>query len=116
MVFESGGFPSSHTATVSALALAAGFVDNFSSTAFSVSVIMCLVVCYDAANVRYYSGQNIKVTQQLIKDIENLTRIQLNDPIYQTKLKAVLGHKWIEVAGGLLWGLTTCSVVYLFLI
>ena len=116
MVFESGGFPSSHTATVSALALATGFVDNFSSTAFSVSVIMCLVVCYDAANVRYYSGQNIKVTQQLIKDIENLTRIQLNDPIYQTKLKAVLGHKWIEVAGGLLWGLTTCSVVYLFLI
>lgn len=112
-IVESGGFPSSHTATVSALALATGFIDHFQSTAFSVSVIVCLVICYDAANVRYYSGQNIRVTLQLIKDIELLTSTKLTDPIYQTRLKTVLGHKWIEVAGGFIWGLATTGILYL---
>lgn len=110
---ESGGFPSSHTATVTSLALTCGLIDNFNSTAFSVSVILALVICYDAANVRYYSGQNIQVTKQLIKDIETLTSTKLTDPIYQTRLKGVLGHKWVEVLGGVIWGLATGGLLYI---
>ena len=112
-IFESGGFPSSHTATASSLALATGIVDHFQSSAFAVAVIVCLVICYDAANVRYYSGQNIGITQQLVKDIELLTSTKLTDPVYQTRLKSVLGHKWIEVGGGFIWGIATTGILYL---
>ena len=101
----SGGFPSSHSATVSALALSVGIQESFSSTLFAVTLTFAGIVIYDAANVRYYSGQNIKITQQLIKDVRSQMHIPLIDPIYSTKIKEVLGHNWIEVAGGILLGM-----------
>ena len=99
-----GGFPSSHSALVSALALSVGLHDKFSSTIFAVTMALAVIVIYDAANVRYYTGQNIKVTQQLVKDLQENQPSEFNDPIYSTKLKDVLGHKWREVIGGILLG------------
>ena len=114
-IFDSGGFPSSHTAMVTALTIAIGIVEGIDSSLFAVILVFSLIVCYDAANVRYYAGKNIQITQQLIKDIQDLTQTQLNDPIYLTKIKDILGHKWIEVFGGLLWGALTAGLCYLFL-
>ncbi len=115
LAFASGGFPSSHTATVAALSLAVGIQENFSSTIFAVTLSFALIVCYDAANVRYYAGQNIRITQQLIKDIQELTSTKLDDPIYLTKVKNVLGHKWVEVFGGIGHGLMIASILYYFM-
>lgn len=112
LVIESGGFPSSHTSTVTALTLAMGIQENFSSTMFAVTLGFSLIVAYDAANVRYYAGQNIKITQQLIKDIQLLTQVQLDDPIYLVKVKEVLGHKWTEVFGGIIVGLMMAAIIY----
>ena len=92
LAHDSGGFPSSHSALVSALAFA------------------CIVI-YDAANVRYYSGQNIRVTQQLVHDIQEEFHIKFLNPIYHTKMKEVLGHKWFEVIGGIILG---CAVALIF--
>ncbi|MBP3868278.1 MAG: divergent PAP2 family protein [Solobacterium sp.] len=104
LVIDSGGMPSSHTALVSALALSVGLQEAFSSTIFAVTLVLAVIVIYDAANVRYYSGQNIKVTQQLVKDVQENLHTEFDDPIYQIKLKDVLGHKWMEVIAGLLLG------------
>ncbi len=112
LAVESGGLPSSHTSTVTALAVAVGIQDKFSSTSFAIALIMALIVCYDAANVRYYAGQNIQITQQLIKDIQILTQTKLDDPIYMLKVKEVLGHKWIEVVGGVAVGLVVGTLMY----
>jgi len=112
LVIESGGFPSSHTSTVTALTLSVGITENFNSTIFAVTLAFGLIVAYDAANVRYYAGQNIRVTQQLIKDIQILTQTQLSDPIYLMKIKEVLGHKWTEVFGGIVVGLLLGSLLY----
>lgn len=110
----SGGFPSSHTAGVSAVTLAIGLKQNFSSDLFAVTLIIALVISYDAMNVRYYAGQNIQITQQLIRDITEISQIQLDDPIYFTKMKDVLGHKWFEVIGGILLGIAVAGVLYWF--
>ncbi len=112
IIFDSGGFPSSHTATVVALASSIGIIEGLSSSIFAVAFAFALIVCYDAANVRYYAGQNIKITQQLIKDIQDLTHTKLTDPIYLTRVKNVLGHKWIEVIGGFIWGLANVAIWY----
>ena len=103
-MFESGGFPSSHSALVTALALSVGLQEQFRSAIFAVTLSLAVVVMYDAANVRYYSGQNIRITQQLLRDLKSETDIELDDPIYDTKVKEVLGHKWREVIGGMLLG------------
>lgn len=111
-IFASGGYPSSHTAGVAALSLAVGLQEQFSSTIFAVSLAFALIVTYDAANVRYYAGRNIQITQQLIRDIQVLTEMKLEDPIYLTKVKEVLGHKWIEVIGGIFHGVVVAGVIY----
>ncbi len=112
LIIESGGFPSSHTSTVTALTLSVGIVENFNSTIFAVTLMFGMIVAYDAANVRYYAGQNIRITQQLIKDIQTLTQTKLDDPIYLLKIKEVLGHKWTEVLGGILVGLLIGGLLY----
>jgi sugar (pentulose or hexulose) kinase len=71
---------------------------------FAVTAALAVIVIYDAANVRYYSGQNIKVTQQLVKDVQENLHTEFDDPIYQIKLKDVLGHRWTEVVGGFFVG------------
>ena len=114
LVVTSGGFPSSHTAGVTACALAVGLSENFSSNLFAVTFIFAVVIAYDAMNVRYYAGQNIQITQQLIKDISELSQIKLDDPIYFTKMKDVLGHKGVEVLGGIILGLMVAGVLFLF--
>lgn len=112
LAISSGGFPSSHTALVTSLAMAVGLQDHFTSTLFAVSTVLALIVTYDAANVRYYSGQNIKITQQLLKDVQESLHVRFLDPIYQTKVKEVLGHKWFECFGGIVVGIITAWLLY----
>ena len=111
----SGGFPSSHAALVSALTLSVGLNDNFRSTIFAVTAAFAIIVVYDAANVRYYTGQNIRITKQLIKDLQEELPVDLDDPIYETKLKDVIGHKWTEVFGGIILGICVALVYYYFI-
>lgn len=115
MFFESGGFPSSHTSMVVALTFAIAYKEGFDSNAFFISAVFSLITIYDAANVRYYAGQNIAITRQLIHDIEALTQTKLSDPVYLMKFKTVLGHKWIEVFGGIILGISVPSVLYFML-
>lgn len=104
-VIASGGFPSSHSSTVTALSLSIGIQEGFDSAIFAVTTIFSFIIMYDACHVRYYSGKNIELTQQLVKDLREMTGLHFDDPIYQEKLKNVLGHKFVEVIGGFVVGL-----------
>ena len=104
-VIASGGFPSSHSSTVTALSLSIGIQEGFDSAKFDETTIYSFIVMYDACHVRYYSGKNIELTQQLVKDLREMTGLHFDDPIYQEKLKNVLGHKFVEVIGGFVVGL-----------
>lgn len=102
---SSGGFPSSHSSTVTALSMAVGMQDGFTSSLFAVTVVFSCIVMYDACHVRYYTGKNIELTQELIKDLREAGSLPLNSPLYSQKLKTVLGHKFVEVFGGFILGL-----------
>lgn len=115
LLAESGGFPSSHTSMVVGLTTAIGLQEGINSTLFFISIIFSLITIYDAANVRYYAGQNIAMTKQLIKDIETLTQHKFSDPIYLMKIKTVLGHKWVEVFGGIVLGILIPSLLFIFI-
>lgn len=106
-VIASGGFPSSHSSTVTGLAMAIGMLEGFNSVLFAVTTIFAFIVMYDACHVRYYSGKNIELVQQLIKDLKDEAKINIeyDEPIYKEQLKAVLGHKFTEVVGGFVVGI-----------
>ena len=116
LVFSSGDMPSSHSALVSALTLAIGLTDGFDTNVFYISLCFSVIVCYDAANVRFYAGKNISVTQKLIDDLKDLfgSDIVLNDKIYMDKMKGVLGHTYFEVTGGVILGLVVSYLYYIW--
>lgn len=108
----SGGFPSSHSATVTALSTAIALQQGLQSTYFAISLIFSIIVIYDAVNVRYYAGKNIQLTKQLIADIEKINGTKFDNPIYHEKIKTVLGHKIIEAIGGIALGLAIAFMMY----
>ncbi|MDE6475366.1 MAG: divergent PAP2 family protein [Erysipelotrichaceae bacterium] len=107
-----GGFPSSHSSTVAALTSAVAIIEGIESTLFAVTCIFSFIVIYDAVNVRYYAGKNIQLTKQLISDLETMSKLHFSDPIYQEKLKSVLGHRLVEAVGGCILGILVTTVLY----
>ncbi|XP_066307669.1 uncharacterized protein [Miscanthus floridulus] len=57
----SGGMPSSHSATVTALAVAIGFQDGFNCSLFATATIFASVVMYDASGIRLHAGKQAEV-------------------------------------------------------
>lgn len=99
LLLSSGGFPSSHSATVSALALGIGKYYGWDSPIFAVSAVYGMIVMYDAAGVRRAAGKQAEVLNQLV---ENL--YPGSDPA-QERLKELIGHTPFEVFGGVIVGI-----------
>ncbi len=95
-----GGMPSSHTSTVTALATAIAFTDGTRSSTFAVSVILALIVMYDAAGVRRAAGQQAKIINKIIED---WGKASFSDT--EKKLKELLGHTPKEVFAGAVLGI-----------
>jgi len=95
----SGGMPSSHASTMTALVTMVARIHGFASTYFAISVIIALVVMYDATGVRRAAGKQAVV---LNKMMDNIGTNQ--DPeFWGGKLKELIGHTPFQVfVGGLL--------------
>ncbi len=99
LLFSSGGFPSSHSATVSALALGIGKYYGWDSPIFAVAAVFGMIVLYDAAGVRRAAGKQAEVLNQLVE------RIYHGPDRAQEQLKELIGHTPLEVFGGVMVGI-----------
>jgi acid phosphatase family membrane protein YuiD len=97
-ISATGGMPSSHSAMVSALAAGVGLHEGFGSPAFATTVVLAMIVTYDAAGVRRAAGEHARRINHLIAELLS------GHPIQQIKLKEVLGHNRREAAAGVLFG------------
>lgn len=104
----SGGMPSSHSSTVTALCLAVGLTEGFGSAVFAVSFILALVVMYDAAGVRRAAGQQAKILNKIVEDWG-----KTNYRETEKKLKELLGHTPVEVFAGALLGIAIALIRHL---
>ncbi|XP_074296401.1 uncharacterized protein LOC141626567 [Silene latifolia] len=83
----SGGMPSSHSATVTALAAAIGFHDGLGGSLFAAVVILSCVVMYDATGVRLHVGRQAKVLNQIVYELP------AEHPLAESRpLRELLGH------------------------
>lgn len=105
LLFSSGGFPSSHSATVTALAFGIGKYYGWNSPIFAVSAVFAMVVMYDAAGVRRAAGKQAEAINQLVERL-----YQGSDPS-QERLKELIGHSPLEVFGGALVGVIIGAIV-----
>jgi len=108
--FGSGGMPSSHSSMVTAAAVMTGATAGFDSAVFAISVVLAMIVMYDAAGVRRETGTQAVVINQILKDV-----LINGKKISDEELKELVGHTPLEVLGGSLTGLMV-AVVYLIIL
>lgn len=99
LLTSAGGMPSSHSATVCALATAIALHDGTSSSLFAMSLVLATVVMYDAAGVRRAAGIQARILNQIIDELFQ------GHPISETHLRELLGHTPIQVVVGAALGI-----------
>ncbi|KAF8414132.1 hypothetical protein HHK36_002131 [Tetracentron sinense] len=83
----SGGMPSSHSATVTALAMAIGLQEGTGGSAFALAVVLSCVVMYDASGVRLHAGRQAELLNQIVCELP------LQHPLSNVRpLRDSLGH------------------------
>lgn len=108
LLISSGGFPSSHTAIVWALAVEIGKSQGWDSPLFAIAVVLAVIVMYDAAGVRRATGLHAKVINYLVDRLSQYQKFERFGhgvaPEQQERLKELIGHTPFEVFGGALLG------------
>lgn len=105
----SGGMPSSHSATVCALATATAIEYGFGSFEFAITTILAIIVMYDAIGVRRETGRQSKVLNEMIE----LFVYMGNEMSPQDRLREFIGHTPLQVLMGALLGIAIACLMYL---
>ncbi|KAK8526327.1 hypothetical protein V6N12_020802 [Hibiscus sabdariffa] len=106
----SGGMPSSHSSTVTALATAIGFQEGFGGSLFATALILACIVMYDATGVRLHAGRQAEVLNQIVYELP------AEHPLAESRpLRELLGHTPPQVfAGGMLGIITSAAGYFIF--
>lgn len=102
VLFKLGGMPSSHTATVIALAASIGMHSGWNSDIYAVAGVFSFIVMFDAINVRRPVGKltdafNALRKAVLGKEIEDVKKVE--------------GHTFPEVVGGFIVGVAVAYIM-----
>ncbi len=106
-----GGMPSSHSATVCAVATAVGMVSGVASVEFALSLCFASIVMYDAMNVRMETGRQGKVLNDMLEVFRNMGK----DISPEERLKELVGHTPFQVLIGAVTGIIVAVLVVKFI-
>ena len=103
LLFETGGMPSSHAATVSALSMAVLLQEGFTVLFWAV-LLFSLIVIRDAFGVR-----------KSVSDQAEFINILIGKHQLGEKLDVVLGHTPVQVAVGVTVGVAAAALLYVLI-
>ena len=104
--WETGGMPSSHSSTVSALATSVGIVYGTVTPLFAVSIVFAIIVLHDAAGIRRAAGKQAGVLNRLGASLSKL----VDERFSEEQLKELLGHTPVEVLVGTIVGIAVAFI------
>ncbi len=107
----SGGMPSSHSATVCSLVTAVCYEYGAGSFEFAISLILAIIVMYDAMGVRRETGIQAQVLNEMLKVFEDMGRSEISA---HDKLKEFVGHTPLQVLMGAILGIFCGVILYTF--
>ncbi len=106
-LYLSGGMPSAHSATVTALAVVIAVKDGLASPLFALALTFAAVVIYDAMMVRRSSGEQGKALTALLKEQKSVVPLP----------RVAKGHTPVEVMVGIALGVAIgLAVCWLLLV
>ena len=95
-----GGMPSSHTSFSTSITMLMGLNFGFDSPFFALPLVFTLIVAYDAMGLRMQSGKQAEAINLIVDELfSNDIKVNFG------KLKEELGHKPLEVVGGIMLGI-----------
>ena len=100
-LFGDGGMPSSHLATVTAVAVMTGLRCGWDSPIFAIAAILAVIVMHDAMGVRQETGKQAKVINSMVELINSFGRGELTS---EETLKEFVGHTRRQVVVGAVLG------------
>lgn len=98
-LFDAGGMPSAHSASVASLATTVGIYYGFGSMPFLVVLIFTLITMFDAAGVRRNVGRQAMILNTMLEDLYEKGEVP------ETRVKELLGHTPFEVFTGAFVGI-----------
>ncbi|MBL7066483.1 MAG: divergent PAP2 family protein [Candidatus Marinimicrobia bacterium] len=101
ILLSMGGMPSSHSASVTAMATSIGLIEGWSSTLFAIAACLAFIVMVDAAGLRQNAGKQATVLNQIIKEL-----LAPEHRLNKEKLIELLGHTPNQVLIGAFWGIS----------
>jgi len=110
-LFGDGGMPSGHSATVSAMATAAGILYGLSSFEFAIACMTAVIVMHDAMGVRMETGKQGKVLNEMIEFFrtegfaEAFKKNEKTYAFWEASLKEFVGHTPLQVLVGCTLGI-----------
>ena len=110
-MWGSGGMPSSHSATVCSLVVAAARLYGPDSAIFGLAFIMAIIVMYDARGVRREAGLQAQVLNEMIAFFQNMGK----SVSYEEQLKELIGHTPLQVTAGAILGILIAVLYCLYL-
>ncbi|MBR4476752.1 MAG: divergent PAP2 family protein [Kiritimatiellae bacterium] len=102
---STGGMPSSHSATVAALAFSIGYTEGFGTPLATLAVAFAVITMFDAATVRRAAGEHAKVLNAIVRDIKELKFKP------RKRFKELLGHSRREVLWGMITGILWATLI-----
>jgi acid phosphatase family membrane protein YuiD len=93
-----GGMPSAHSASVTALAVGVGLSEGWGSSVFGLATFFALITMYDATGIRRAAGRQARILNQLAEGLREHHKLDLE------RLAELLGHTPLEVVVGALYG------------
>ena len=105
-----GGMPSAHSATVSSMAMTSALVYGVGSFEFAVTTMLATIVMHDAMGVRWETGKQAKIINEMIALFEELGKSQVSA---EKKLKEFVGHTPLQVLCGMILGILVALGYYL---
>ncbi|UCB57707.1 MAG: divergent PAP2 family protein [Candidatus Omnitrophota bacterium] len=101
---DTGGMPSSHAATVSALAGAIGLRFGVTSPVFAVTLVFAWIIMMDAQGFRRSVGEQAEILNMILDDIYWKKKLK------EESLREFLGHTPIEVFIGAIIGILVAII------
>ena len=104
---RTGGMPSSHTASVSALTTAVYLTEGVTNL-FIVSLVFSSVFIFDAVSFRRAAGKQAEIINKIVEDYKYFKKLKTK------RLYELLGHTPKQVLIGVVLGILIARLIFIF--
>lgn len=101
-----GGMPSAHSASVTALTVAVGLGPGWRTPLFGAVAFFSLVIMYDATGIRRAAGRQAQILNRMLDELKDYHKLE---PV---RLKELLGHTPLEVLLGAAYGAFIAALLH----